>query len=663
MNNKTYALHKSATKSALPARLNDRVSGSLIALCLVSVSTVVSAEQDPAKLPDTTIIANRTATPLSQVGSSVSVLDVAELEDQGILQLDDALKYVPGVISESIGGQRGSYSYTQIRGMEARDTALFIDGMRISGGPDQFISQYFLGSQNTYGLSQIEVLRGPQGVMYGPDTMGGVIGLYSAKGEGPHSGELRLEAGSFNSQNAMLGMQGTEGDLSYSLSLGYEETENDTSNYKFDGEKDNDFDMFSYALRLDYAVNKQLSIGMTLRGAEATYLGPNIAGYGPDATDTDYILGTVFAEYELNEQWLSKLILGIYQQNTFFNQPDSLFTNDEDLTKYGLYWDNTYQWNDRHTTLFGLTYEDSSYTGESSFSAADNNRAQSGVYANHIWDVTDNFNVSGGLRWENYNEDRQKKGQSREDGYDDDHVTWKLASAYTAEKTSSILRASIGTGFRLPTVSQIVGSPASMFSPEILPNDDLDPQESIGWDLGVEQPFCDGKYGLSVTYFANRVDGQIYKQGNQYVNADSISEISGIEASAEANFLGDRLNIALSYTWLDRSPLIDLPENVLGLRVQSRVSDKLNVGLSASYMDNRSMGAPSDTYAGNLESYVLVNLFGHYQLTENVKLNTRVENLLDTDYELFNQPAQAGLQEASFPGRGIGVFAGITIDW
>ena len=663
MNNKTYALHKSATKSALPARLNDRVSGSLIALCLVSVSTVVSAEQDPAKLPDTTIIANRTATPLSQVGSSVSVLDVAELEDQGILQLDDALKYVPGVISESIGGQRGSYSYTQIRGMEARDTALFIDGMRISGGPDQFISQYFLGSQNTYGLSQIEVLRGPQGVMYGPDTMGGVIGLYSAKGEGPHSGELRLEAGSFNSQNAMLGMQGTEGDLSYSLSLGYEETENDTSNYKFDGEKDNDFDMFSYALRLDYAVNKQLSIGMTLRGAEATYLGPNIAGYGPDATDTDYILGTVFAEYELNEQWLSKLILGIYQQNTFFNQPDSLFTNDEDLTKYGLYWDNTYQWNDRHTTLFGLTYEDSSYTGESSFSAADNNRAQSGVYANHIWDVTDNFNVSGGLRWENYNEDRQKKGQSREDGYDDDHVTWKLASAYTVEKTSSILRASIGTGFRLPAVSQIVGLPNPSFGSAILPNDDLDPQESIGWDLGVEQPFCDGKYGFSVTYFANRVDGQIYKQGNQYVNADSISEISGIEASAEANFLGDRLNIALSYTWLDRSPLIDLPENVLGLRVQSRVSDKLNVGLSASYMDNRSMGAPSDTYAGNLESYVLVNLFGHYQLTENVKLNTRVENLLDTDYELFNQPAQAGLQEASFPGRGIGVFAGITIDW
>jgi vitamin B12 transporter len=663
MKNKIFALQWSAAKSALPARLNDRVSGSLIALCLISASAVDSAEQEPAKLPDTTIIANRIATPLSQVGSSVSVLDVAELADQGILQLDEALKFAPGVVSESIGGQRGSYSYTQIRGMEAKDTALFVDGMRISGGPDQFISQYFLGSQNTNGLSQIEVLRGPQGVMYGPDTMGGVIGLYSAKGEGPHSGELRLETGSFNSQNAMLGMQGTEGDLSYSLSLGYEETENDTSKYKFDGEKDNDFDMFSYALRLDYAVNKQLNIGMTLRGAEATYIGPNIAGYGPDVTDTDYTLGTVFAEYELNEQWLSKLTLGIYQQNTFFNQPDSLFTSDEDLAKFALYWDNTYQWNDRHTTLFGLTYEDSSYTGESSFSDADNNRTQSGVYANHIWQVTDNFNVSGGLRWENYDEDRQKKGQSREDGYDDDHVTWKLASAYTAEKTSSILRASIGTGFRLPAVSQIVGSPNPFFGPAILPNDDLDPQESIGWDLGVEQPFCDGKYGLSVTYFANRVDGQIYNTGTQYVNADSISEISGIEASAEANFLDDRLNITLSYTWLDRSPLIDLPENVLGLRVHGQISDRLSLGLSASYMDSRSMGAPSDTYAGNLESYVLVNLFGHYQLTENVKLTARVENLLDTDYELFNQPAQGGLQEASFPGRGVGIFGGVAIEW
>ena len=78
------------------------------------------------------------------------------------------------------------------------------------------------------------------------------------------------------------------------------------------------------------------------------------------------------------------------------------------------------------------------------------------------------------------------------------------------------------------------------------------------------------------------------------------------------------------------------------------------------------MGAPSNPYAGNLESYVLVNLYGNYQLTENVKLTARVENLLDTNYELFNQPAQGGLYsspEASFPGRGIGVFGGVTIEW
>ena len=130
MKNKTLALQRSATKSALPARLNDSVSGSLIALCLLSSSAAHSAEQNTEELPDTTIIANRIATPLSQVGSSVSVLDVSELEDQGILQLDEALKFVPGVVSESIGGQRGSLSYTQIRGMESKDTALFVDGMR-----------------------------------------------------------------------------------------------------------------------------------------------------------------------------------------------------------------------------------------------------------------------------------------------------------------------------------------------------------------------------------------------------------------------------------------------------------------------------------------------------------------------------------------------------
>ncbi len=42
---------------------------------------------------------------------------------------------------------------------------------------------------------------------------------------------------------------------------------------------------------------------------------------------------------------------------------------------------------------------------------------------------------------------------------------------------------------RLPSVSQVVGSPGSMWGPGIAPNDDLDPQESIGWDIGIEQPF------------------------------------------------------------------------------------------------------------------------------------------------------------------------------
>ena len=252
MNNKTAALHKSATKSALPARLNDRVSGCFIALCLISATAVDSAEQDPAKLPDTTIIANRIATPISQVGSSVSVLDVDLLSEAGIRSLDEALKFVPGVTSDSVGGQKGSSSDLYIRGLRTTHTHIIIDGIRISDTNSGFVlSKQFLGSSNLNGLSRVEILRGPQGALYGGDSIGGVIGLYSKQGEGDHSGSVHVEAGSFNTWSSSLAAQGSSESLSYSISLGHDLTDNDLPH--------NSFEMESYAIRLDYELNNYLN--------------------------------------------------------------------------------------------------------------------------------------------------------------------------------------------------------------------------------------------------------------------------------------------------------------------------------------------------------------------------------------------------------------------
>lgn len=621
-------------------------------LATVGGLAIAATPEPGSNLDHTTILANRSPTELSKVGSSVTVLDTGLLEKQGIPTVDQALKFVPGVTSDSVGGQRGSTSDIYVRGLRTTHTHVVIDGMRISDTNSGFIlGKQFLGSNNLGGLSRLEILRGPQGAIYGGDAIGGVLGLYTAKGSGAHSGSLGTEAGSFQSWNTRLSLQGSDGAFAYALALGHEATDNDLPH--------NRFEMGSYALRLDYEINSRSRAGLTLRGADATYQGPQTGMFynGPDDTDFNYLLGTLFAEYDVCGIWTSRLTLGIFDQGSEFvsraptpgfppfvpptSPPTISYANDEDLTKYGIYWDNTLRWNERHTTVTGLVFEKSDYLFTDSFASLDERtRRQYGWYANHTWEINDCWTVSGGLRWEDFRDDGAN-------GYNDDVVTWRVATTYTSQSTGTTFRASAGHGFRIPNYVELKGNPAF----GIAPNPGLDPVESLGWDLGVEQAFCGGRYTVGVTYFGNRLENAIANPANtQYVNLPGSTETSGIEASAGAHFLDERLTFALTYTWLDRA-LVDIPENTAGLRVHAKISDRLDAGASATYLDSRSYGGNS------LDPYWLANLYASYKVNDNIALNMRVENVFDKNYEHFNGFG------SSFPGRGRGIFGGITLSW
>ncbi len=457
MKNTRPALQASATKSAL---------------CLTTGSLILSAslsfaEENPATLPETTILANRGATDISKVGSSVSILDIEELQKQGILHLDDALKYVPGVISPSTAGQRGSSSNIFLRGTKTEYTHLRVDGIRVSDaniGPGNF-----LGGSSLMGLSRIEILRGPQSALYGGDAVGGVLGLYSKKGSGAPSGRFSAGGGSFDSFNTSLSFQGQLDKFSYALGLGYESSDNDLPN--------NAYDTTSYALRLDYEVNDSLNVGLTLRGFESEFDRPvyNNPAFPLQGTDnTESTLGSLFAEYKACETWTTKLTLGFYDEK--FESKDSIFGDSvTDASKLAVYWDNTFSWNDTHTTTAGVVYERTEHEA-SGISNSDN---LYGIYVNHNWEVTDALTLNGGVRWEDY------------DSYGDE-TTWRLAAAYNVGETGTKLRASVGTGFRPPNFLQRFGGAWGA-----QPNPDIKAEQSLGWDIGIDQVFCDGQYKFS----------------------------------------------------------------------------------------------------------------------------------------------------------------------
>jgi len=601
------------------------------------------------ELAPTTIMANRTEMDLSKVGSSVTVLDTEVLKKEGVRFFSDALKFVPGVISDTSSGQRGTTSSIFIRGNASKYTGMMVDGIRMGG--TSFKLGNFIGTANLLGMSNIEILKGPQGVVYGASAMSGVVGILNQKGEGDFSGSIMQEFGSYDSSNTVLGMQGQSGAFSYSLNAGYELTDNDLPH--------NQFEAFSYALRFDYEVNDCFRLGMTFRGIDSTAQLPKYKRPYPEDKEItfDYNLTTFFADYDVNDIWNSKFTIGYYDETySIYTPAVGRDTYNVDSNKLALYWDNTLTWNDQFTTVVGLAYEQSEYknksfstwTGSSAFPSTQ--RDQSAIYLNQIWNTSENLTFTGGLRYESYEDDATN-------GFDGDVTTWRVSGAYTVPQTNSIIRASVGTGFQLPTFYEVYANALQSNDPKLV--NDLDPVESIGWDLGIEQPFCDGQYAVGVTYFATRVENMIQWQSNLawapvYSNVKGVTETSGVEVFGEANFLNDRLTTRLSYTWLDRQTLQDphfLPENVLSLRIDAQVTDQLNLGLTSTYSDDRAL------YGDELDDYALVNIYANYQATQNISINARVDNLFDKEYEYGS--SAFGTQ----PGRGVGYFAGVTFSW
>ena len=594
-------------------------------------------ESSDSKLDETTILTNRTPTNLNKVGSSVTILDAQELEKSGTFYIDEALQFVPGAISESTGGQRGSISSIFLRGTSTRHAHIRVDGMRLSGA--NILSGGFLGQAGLSGLSRIEVLRGPQSAVYGGDSIGGVIGLYSQRGTGTPSGSFRLEAGSHATYNTSLSFQGEINRLSYAFGVGYLETENDLPN--------NDYKQFNQSLRLDYQVNDALDIGLTLRAFQSEfrrpdYTDPTFARDGNDTTDST--LATIYAALQVNETWASKLTIGAYWEDFFSDTFGSINYFETDGEKFAVYWDNTITWNDRHTSTVGAVYEKTDYYYASEFfGLSEDNRdlTQYGIYAQHRWDITDALTLNGGIRWEDY------------DSYGDE-FTWRSSAAYKIPFSGTKLRASYGTAFRPPSFQQLFGfGGGSNFS--------LQAESSTGWDAGIDQEFLDGTYTISATWFENRISDFIRSSFGPppffittNFNAPGTTTTRGLELSATGNWLDERLKAIVNYTWLDET-LDGQPEHSIGIRLNAQLSDKLDTGISIIYRDDRTFGG------NNLNSYSVTNLHANYRVSENVTINARLENIFDKEYELAS--FGSGTSRSTFPGKGRGIFGGLTLEW
>jgi len=280
-----------SSRKHLPAR------GALVGLpvALAAVFGAAVHAQPVSTLAETVVTATRVEQPLTDLVGDISIVDRASIERSGATGVADVLARLPGIEMVRNGGVGGTTS-VYIRGAESRFTAVYIDGVRID-------------SQSTGGatwesiplsqIDRIEVLRGPAAAVYGSDAVGGVIQLFTRRGEAGVSPSVGVGIGSHNLKHLEAGVSGATGGFDYSLGIARDSSDGINASVGPDFNPDRDgYRSASANARLGFQINPQQRLEATVltSSLNAAY---DAFGYDPTAPVDDR------SKYRLNTAGLT----------------------------------------------------------------------------------------------------------------------------------------------------------------------------------------------------------------------------------------------------------------------------------------------------------------------------------------------------------------------
>jgi iron complex outermembrane receptor protein len=135
-----------------------------------------------------TAAGTKTDTALVEVPRSISVATRQQMQDRAVQNLDDALRYMPGVTASSYGSDSRA-EWLKVRGFEPTQ---FLDGLPLPKGA------YVMPKMETWDLERVALLRGPASSVYGQTPPGGMLDMVSRRPQAEASHEVQVQVGSYN---------------------------------------------------------------------------------------------------------------------------------------------------------------------------------------------------------------------------------------------------------------------------------------------------------------------------------------------------------------------------------------------------------------------------------------------------------------------------------
>jgi len=510
----------------------------------------------------------------------------------------DLVSSMPGIFVSKAASQIKSDINIRGLGDSARELAVFIDGrpekMSVFGCS---VAQTVLSGN----VDSIEVVKGPDSVLYGSGAMGGTINIITKKPQKPFEAGLDISYGSYNTQNYFADVGGRQDKFSYYASA------NKASS---DGYIDNSgYDTVDYSAKFSCRTDAESEIsvdGKYFDGYEQEPMAKTTAGAPVPASRYDYKRGGADLRYKRNFENVKSDILffGDFGEHLFF---DSFHSKDSTLGVFAHFSSDFFE--EKNILKYGAEYKYSDgkvISGGMPYRLGEWDKNEFAVFAldEHAFGLK--TKAFAGMR---YNHDE----------ISGDFFAPRAGLSYAfTEKISA--KAEYSRGFRTPQLNELYTLQSS--------NPDLKPEEVNNYEIGLNSKYFGADIDLNA-YVMNG-DNIIQPTSGKFQNSGSYV-FKGIEAGTGAYLVKD-LKAYAGYTFLDSGDLTQgRPGNKFDASLDYKIG-KFDFYAGAMFL--------SEYYGANNRQNKLddINVFNakiHYNITESVALYAAADNFTDQKYQML----------------------------
>ena len=601
---------------------------SFIFFVFISLSISADTKTSEESIAEVVVTATRTPQTITKVLSSTTVINTADIERYQPTDLLDLFQHVPG-IDIARNGAAGSVPSLFIRGSNTGHALFLIDGQRFNSASLGSTSFQFIDPSQ---IERIEIVRGAKSSIYGSDAIGGVIQIFTKKGDFKPSTIISTELGSNVLKRTAISTRGAYNQLRYSLDLSYLETDGIDAQLD-DREQNRDGDGYrnrSINANFGYTFDNGVDVGLGILEAQSRNYYDNAFSQGTDPYSDSTIQNIGFnISAPLTDWWQSKISIG----RSMDDIDDTNAVNGTHLTNFRTTkdqysWQNDIEIFDGQLVTFGVDLYDDELIASTTYTDAQGTLVKDRMNRAYFAQYQGKFSIFDfilGFR-EDDNEETGKQDTSN----------FALGAQLGKSHRVTI---SWAEGFKAPTFNDLYW-PIGAYSAG---NPDLLPEDSEIFELGVRGDYSTWKWEASI--YQNRIDNLIEWAPTpteaypyQWVPSNVASaKIKGGEFRADTNLGGWDITTSFSYT----DPRNQKTDKLLQKRAQRKFT--FDIDRSFSHWDaGASFNATSKRYTNttntaSLGGYGLLDFRLSYQLAEKVKMQLKANNVFDKHYRTVSE--------------------------